>query len=69
MTEMLAPKLIKSKGYQNLTISGKRIALAQFFKDRREEAKRQLAIEDPKLALQISIEGLSGDIKKVLEGK
>ena len=69
LVEKVGPLLVRDNAnYAKLSEPAKRIALAEMFKWAREQARRDLAVDNPKLALEISIEGMSGDLRKLLEG-
>ena len=69
IVERFGPMIIKTPNYKKLSIAGKRIALAELFKDAREQARKRLTVEDPRLALKTSIRGMAKDIQTVLKEK
>ena len=69
LIEKAAPKLFQNNQYKEQSIVGKRILLSELFKDARTQARKKLALKNPKLYLKISIEGLSSDIEKVMQEK
>jgi hypothetical protein len=69
IVEKVTPPVIRSKQYQGLTDSGKRIALAEIFATAREAARARLVVENPSLALKTSITGMADDMERLLKEK
>jgi hypothetical protein len=70
VVEALAPRLIKDNdNYGKLSEEGKRIALVEMFKLAKEQARRELAVNDPALALRVRVKSKSRDAQTIINRK
>ena len=67
LVEQLGPNLINSPGYKKLSRAGKRIAMAEMFREIRAFARRRLNKDHPDLSILVAHKGMSQDIKTLME--
>ena len=65
--EKVTPKILDNPNYKKFSEAKKRVIITELFKEAKKEARQKLAIENPKLFLQIRSEGIKEDIKEILE--
>lgn len=67
MVEKYMPILIQTEKYQESSIPMKKVIFSEALKEIRQTARKQMALQNPKLALDIYMKGLSGNVKDVLK--
>lgn len=66
IVEKLLPAIINRKQYQGLTPEGQRLVLKQIFAEIKSQAKRQWALKNPQLAMQVAINSQDRDIQQII---
>lgn len=67
MVERTIGRFVKEDRYKKLPDHLKRIALGAMFQEIKNEARKKMAISNPRLAIKTRIKGLSADIEKELK--
>jgi hypothetical protein len=69
ISENVLPKIFESRAYKKETPEMQRVVLAETFKEIRKSASDQIKAQNPDLAAMMRVEGMSDDLKAVLEQK